>query len=71
MKPVSMVHYGDIGLSANLDQAMSKKKKKKKKEKEKEKEKKNENTCQNTQFFRPNWPKFCIWEEFLIKNGYS
>ena len=27
MKPVSLVHYGDIGLSANLDQAMSKKKK--------------------------------------------
>ena len=47
MKPVSLVHYWDIGLSANLDQAMSKKKKKKKK-KEKEKGKTNENTCKNT-----------------------
>ena len=55
-----IVHYGDI--SANLDQALSKKKKKKKKKK------KPENTCKkaHTQFLRPNWPKFCIWEEFLI-----
>ena len=73
MKPVSLVHCGDIGLSANLDQAMSKKKKKKKKKKEKEKttkihaQKKKKKKKTHTQFFRPNWPKFCIWEEeFLI-----
>ena len=50
MKPVSLVRYGDI--SANLDQAMSKKKKKKKEKKKKRKEKKkkenNENRCKNT-----------------------
>ena len=38
MKPVSLVHYGDI--SANLDQAMSKKNKNKNKNKEEKKAKK-------------------------------
>ena len=48
-------------ISKHLDQAMSKKKKKKKKEQKKE----GENTeKKHTQFFGPNWAKFCIWEEF-------
>ena len=57
MKPVSLGHNGDI--SANLDQAMSKKKKKTGGGEGKYIQK-------HTQLFRPNWPKFCIWEEFLI-----
>ena len=38
MKPVSLVHYGDI--STNLDQAMSKKKKEEEKKKRRKKKKK-------------------------------
>ena len=72
MKPVSLVHYGDI--SAIVDQAMSKKKNKTKQNKTKQnKTKQNKKTKQkrkymqkHTQFFRPNWSKFSIREEFLI-----
>ena len=65
MKPVSLVHYGDIGLSANLDQAMSKKKKKKGKGKGKN----NENTCKNTHSSigltrGPNWQNFAFGRNF-------
>ena len=45
-------------ISKNLDQAMSKKKV--------AKEEGGGNTKKkHTQFFGPNWAKFCIWEEFL------
>ena len=69
-------YYGDI--SANLDQAMGKNKqnktkqnkKKKRKYMQKKKKKKKTHTHTpthpHTQFLRPIWPKFCIWEEFLI-----
>ena len=44
-----------------------KQKQKTKKQKQKQKQqKKQRKYMQNTQFFRPNWPRFCIWEEFLI-----
>ena len=58
-----IVHYGDI--SANLDQAMSKTNKQTNKNGKRCK-KKHTHTHTHTQFLRPNWPKFCIWEEFLI-----
>ena len=48
-------------ISQNLDQAMSKKKVAEEEGGGKHKEK------THTQFFWPNWAKFYIWEEFLIK----
>ena len=58
MKPVSLVHYGDIGLSANLDQAMSLQKKKEKTTKIHAKT----HTHTSLGLTGP----FCIWEEFLM-----